>query len=38
MINKKKYNLHFDFTDKKNVELLNDENEFEKSKERLKKN
>ena len=37
MINKKKYNLHFDFGDKKNEELLNDENEFEKFKERLKK-
>jgi len=36
MINKKKYELHFEFGKKRNNELLNDKNEFEKFKENLK--
>jgi len=33
---KRKYNLHFDFGEKRNEELLNDKNEYEKFKEILK--
>ena len=36
MITKKKYDLHFEFGDQRNNELLNDKNEFEKFKENLK--
>jgi len=36
MINKKKYDLHFEFGKKRNNELLSDKNEFEKFKEKLK--
>ena len=37
MINKKKYDLHFELGEKRNEELLNNENEYEKFKENLKK-
>ena len=37
MLDKKKYNLNFDFGEKRNHELLKDENEFKKFKEMLKK-
>jgi len=36
MIDKTKYNLHFDFGEEKNEQILNNKNEFEKFKERLK--
>ena len=36
LLQKKKYNLHFDFGEKRNEELLNDKNEYEKFKENLK--
>ena len=36
MINKKKYDLHFEFGEERNNELLNDQNEFEKFKQNLK--
>ena len=36
MINKKKYDLHFEFGEQRNNELLNDKKEFEKFKENLK--
>ena len=36
MINKKKYDLHFEFGEQKNNELLNNKNEFEKFKTNLK--
>ena len=36
MINKMKYNLHFDFGKEKNEELLKDESKFENFKEKLK--
>ena len=36
MINKKKYDLHFDLGKERNDELLDDEKEFEKFKEQLK--
>ena len=38
MINKKKYDLHFDLGKERNEEILNSEEEFEKFKENLKKN
>ena len=36
MINKKKYDLHFEFGEQRNNELLNNKNEYEKFKENLK--
>ena len=36
MINKKKYDLHFEFKEERNEELLNNKDEFEKFKETLK--
>ena len=36
MINKKKYDLHFEFGEQRNNELLNNEGEYEKFKEKLK--
>ena len=36
MIDKTKYNLHFDFGEEKNKKILSDEKEFEKFKEKLK--
>ena len=36
MINKKKYDLHFELGEERNEELLNNEGEFEKFKENLK--
>ena len=36
MIDKKKYDLHFEFEEKRNEELLSNEEEFEKFKENLK--
>ena len=36
LVNKKKYNLHFDFGPKRNEELLNDEKEYEDFKFKLK--
>ena len=36
MCEKKKYDLHFDFGEKRNEELLKNKNEFEKFKEDLK--
>ena len=36
MSGKKKYNLHFDFGEERNEEILNNENEFEKFKKNLK--
>ena len=36
MIEKKKYDLHFEFGEERNNELLNDKNEFEKFKQNLK--
>ena len=38
MISKKKYDLHFAIGEKRNEEILNSEEEFEKFKENLKKN
>lgn len=35
LIGKNRYDLHFDFGEKKNEQLLNDENEFEKFKKKL---
>ena len=37
MINKKKYELHFNFDSKKNIKIINNKDEFEKFKNKLKK-
>ena len=36
MINKKKYNLHFEFSEERKEELINNEEEYEKFKKNLK--